>query len=65
MKSDVRAKSLNGMRQIVDAAAASFSGLLWIFTGTPEFFDTNRGVKGLAAAVRPHSAPRRGRLRVA
>lgn len=46
MKSDVRAKSLNGMRQIVDAAA-SFPGLLWIFTGTPEFFDTNRGVKGL------------------
>ncbi len=47
MKSDVRAKSLNGMRQIVDAAA-SFPCLLWIFTGTPEFFDTTRGVKGLA-----------------
>ncbi len=47
MKSDVRAKSLNGMRQIVDAAG-SFPGLLWIFTGTPDFFDTNRGVKGLA-----------------
>lgn len=47
MKSDVRAKSLNGMRQI-DDAAASFPGLLWLFTGTPEFFDTQRGVKGLA-----------------
>ncbi len=46
MKSDVRAKSLNGMRQIVDAAGG-FPGLLWIFTGTPEFFDLNRGVKGL------------------
>jgi hypothetical protein len=46
MKSDVRAKSLNGMRQIVDAAGG-FPGLLWLFTGTPEFFDTNRGVKGL------------------
>ncbi len=46
MKSDVRAKSLNGMRQI-DDIAGSFHGLLWIFTGTPEFFDTNRGVKGL------------------
>ncbi len=46
MKSDVRQKSLNGMRQIVDAAGG-FPGLLWIFTGTPEFFDTQRGVKGL------------------
>lgn len=46
MKSDVRAKSLNGMRQILDDAA-NFHGLLWVFTGTPEFFDTNRGVKGL------------------
>lgn len=47
MRTDVRAKSLNGMRQIVDAAS-SYPGLMWIFTGTPEFFDTNRGVKGLA-----------------
>lgn len=46
MKSDVRQKSLNGMRQIFDAAS-SFPGLMWVFTGTPEFFDTNRGVKGL------------------
>lgn len=46
MKSDVRQKSLNGMRQIVDASG-SYPGLLWIFTGTPDFFDTHRGVKGL------------------
>lgn len=46
MKSDVRQKSLNGMRQILDAAGG-FPGLLWLFTGTPEFFDTPRGVRGL------------------
>jgi hypothetical protein len=47
MKSDIRNKSLNGIRQICDAADR-YPGLLWIFTGTPEFFDTNRGVAGLA-----------------
>lgn len=47
MKSDIRAKSLNGIRQICDAADR-YPGLLWIFTGTPEFFDTSRGVAGLA-----------------
>ena len=46
MKSDVRGKSLNGIRQIIDAADR-FKGLLWVFTGTPEFFDTRRGVAGL------------------
>jgi hypothetical protein len=46
MKSDVRGKSLNGIRQIIDAADR-YKGLLWIFTGTPEFFDTRRGVAGL------------------
>lgn len=46
MRSDVRHKSLNGIRQIVDDAA-SFPGLLWMFTGTPEFFDARRGVAGL------------------
>jgi len=45
-RSDVRAKSLNGIRQIVDASQ-DYLGLLWIFTGTPEFFDTRRGVAGL------------------
>lgn len=46
MRHDVRGKSLNGIRQICDAADR-YKGLLWIFTGTPEFFDTNRGVVGL------------------
>ncbi|HSP81701.1 MAG TPA: BREX system ATP-binding protein BrxD, partial [Myxococcaceae bacterium] len=45
MRQDVRGKSLNGIRQICDAADR-YHGLLWIFTGTPEFFDTTRGVKG-------------------
>jgi hypothetical protein len=44
---DSRHKSLNGIRQICDAAG-EYPGLLWLFTGTPEFFDTRRGVAGLA-----------------
>jgi hypothetical protein len=47
MRSDSRHKSLNGIRQIADAAG-SYPGLLWIFTGTPEFYDTRHGVAGLA-----------------
>lgn len=47
MRSDSRHKSLNGIRQIADAAG-SYHGLLWTFTGTPEFFDTRHGVAGLA-----------------
>lgn len=47
MRTDVRGKSLNGIRQICDAADR-YRGLLWLFTGTPEFFDTKRGVGGLA-----------------
>lgn len=43
---DVRGKSLNGIRQILDSTH-NFPGLFWIFTGTPEFFDTRRGVAGL------------------
>lgn len=46
MRQDVRGKSLNGIRQICDGAA-QFHGLLWVFTGTPEFFDIKRGVAGL------------------
>ena len=46
MRSDVRGKSLNGIRQIIDAADR-FKGLFWIFTGTPDFFDGRRGVAGL------------------
>jgi hypothetical protein len=43
---DTRAASLEGLRKIIDAAG-SYPGLLWVFTGTPEFFDSNRGVQGL------------------
>lgn len=47
MRSDSRHKSLNGIRQIADAAG-SYPGMLWVFTGTAEFFDTRHGVAGLA-----------------
>lgn len=47
MRKDSRHKSLNGIRQIADAAS-SYHGLLWLFTGTPAFFDERRGVAGLA-----------------
>ncbi|MBK8256772.1 MAG: BREX system ATP-binding protein BrxD [Polyangiaceae bacterium] len=46
MRQDVRGKSLNGIRQIIDAADR-FKGAFWIFTGTPELFDNRRGVAGL------------------
>lgn len=47
MRSDSRHKSLNGIRQIANSAG-SYPGLLWVFTGTPEFFDARQGVAGLA-----------------
>jgi hypothetical protein len=47
MRTDSRHKSLNGIRQIADAAG-SYPGLLWLVTGTPDFFDTRQGVAGLA-----------------
>ncbi len=43
---DTRRSSLNGIRQIYDDSD-SYKGLLWIFTGTPQFFDSQQGVKGL------------------
>ena len=43
---DTRAASLEGLRKIIDAAS-SYPGMLWLFTGTPDFFDDKRGVKGL------------------
>jgi hypothetical protein len=46
MRKDSRHRSLNGIRQIADAAG-SYPGMLWLFTGTPEFFDTRQGVAGL------------------
>lgn len=48
MRKDSRHSSLNGIRQIADAAG-DYPGLLWLFTGTPEFFDTRHGVAGLTA----------------
>jgi hypothetical protein len=45
-RTDVRSKSLNGLRQIIDAAK-DFPGILWLFTGTREFFDSKKGVRGL------------------
>ena len=48
MRRDSRHKSLNGIRQICDAAG-SYERLLWLFTGTPEFFDSRHGVAGLTA----------------
>lgn len=47
MRRDSRHKSLNGIRQIADAAG-SYQGLLWLVTGTPDFFDSRQGVAGLA-----------------
>jgi hypothetical protein len=46
MRSDSRHKSLNGLRQISDMSG-DYPKLLWVFTGTPEFFDSKRGVAGL------------------
>ncbi len=47
MRKDTRHRSLNGIRQICDASAG-WPGLLWVFTGTPDFFDSRHGVAGLA-----------------
>jgi hypothetical protein len=47
MRTDSRHKSLNGLRQISDASG-DYPNLLWLVTGTPEFFDSKRGVAGLA-----------------
>jgi hypothetical protein len=47
MNRNVRERSMNGLRQILDASD-KFPGLLWVFTGTAEFFDSTRGVAGLA-----------------
>ncbi len=48
MRGDVRGKSLNAIRQIVDMASGN-PGLLWVFTGTFTFFDDRQGVKGVEA----------------
>jgi hypothetical protein len=46
MRADSRHRSLNGIRQIFDGAIG-FPGIVWLFTGTPAFFDSKQGVAGL------------------
>jgi hypothetical protein len=45
-RSDDRRKSLDALMQILNDMS-NFPGLLWVFTGTPEFFDSRRGVAKL------------------
>lgn len=45
-RTDTLRKALNGLRHIVDKAG-EYPGLLWVFTGTPLFFDDKR--RGVAA----------------
>lgn len=45
-RADVRGRALNALRQLADMAP-SVPGLMWLVTGTGEFFDSPRGVAGL------------------
>lgn len=57
VRGDVREKSLNALRQLVDEIdAGRFPGLYLLITGTPAFFDGPQGVQRLA--------PLAGRLHV-
>lgn len=48
MRSDVREKSLNALRQLIDEIdAGRFPGLYLLITGTPAFFDGQQGVQRL------------------
>lgn len=48
MRSDVREKSLNALRQLLDEIdAGRFPGLYLVMTGTPAFFDGQQGVQRL------------------
>lgn len=48
LKADSREKSLNALRQLVDAlAAGELPGLYLVVTGTPDFFDGYKGLKAL------------------
>lgn len=48
LRSDARREGLQNIRQIVDSVAeGQLSRCYFVFTGTPEFFDDNRGVKEL------------------
>lgn len=47
MRSDVRDKSLNALRQIMDEIdSGRFPGLYVVITGTPPFFDGPMGFSG-------------------
>ena len=49
MRSDVREKSLNALRQLLDEIdGGRFPGLYLVLTGTPAFFDGQQGVQRLA-----------------
>ena len=49
MRSDVRDKSLNALRQLMDEIdSGRFPGLYLVLTGTPPFFDGPQGVQRLA-----------------
>jgi hypothetical protein len=49
VRSDVREKSLNALRQLIDEIdGGRFSGLYLLITGTPAFYEGPRGVQGLA-----------------
>lgn len=49
MRSDVREKSLNALRQLIDDIdGGRFPGLYLLMTGTPAFFDGQQGVQRLA-----------------
>lgn len=48
VRSDVREKSLNALRQLVDEIdSGRFPGLYLVITGTPAFFDGQQGVRRL------------------
>jgi hypothetical protein len=48
MRGDVREKSLNALRQLIDDVYANrYPGLYLVITGTPAFFDGPQGVKRL------------------
>jgi P-loop Domain of unknown function (DUF2791) len=50
VRGDVREKSLNALRQMIDEIdAGRFPGLYLIVTGTPAFFDGPQGIKRLPA----------------
>jgi len=49
VRGDIRNKSLNGLRQLIDEIDANrFPGLYLLITGTPSFYDGNNGVQRLA-----------------